>query len=89
MIVVLTKKFLDTQNPNLIKVQNDAGLNRLVSLTIILFFLSGTTIRETNLHFKSLEGHLLIREIPPNFVPKKVLTSLSTKSKKGLPPNRA
>lgn len=29
MIIDLTKKFLDTSNPNLIKVENDVGLNRL------------------------------------------------------------
>ncbi len=51
-----------------------------------LISLSGLTIRKTNSHFKSLEGHLLIREMPQDFVPKKVLTSLSTISKKAVPP---
>jgi len=32
MTVVLTKKFLDTSNLNLIKVQNDVGRNRLASI---------------------------------------------------------
>jgi len=36
MTVVLTKKFLDTSNLNLIKVQNDVGLNRFTSSRFIL-----------------------------------------------------
>ena len=49
MIVVLTKKFLDTQNPNLIKVQNDAGLNRLAPP--LNYFLVGLKHREGDLPF--------------------------------------
>jgi len=65
MTIVLTKKFLDTSNLNLIKVENDVGLNRFVSSTIILFSFYGIMIEEEYTEFKSLEGNLPIRKIPP------------------------
>jgi len=55
-----------------------AGRNRFVSSTIILFSFYGMMIDEAYTEFKSLEGHLPIREIPTELVPKKVLSSLST-----------
>ncbi len=42
-------------------------------------------MREANSNFKSLKGNLLIREIPQDFIPNKVLTSSSTVSKKKVP----
>jgi hypothetical protein len=58
--ICFDEKFLAASNPNLIKVENDAGLNRFTSLIIIIFSFSGITIREANSHFKSLEEHLPI-----------------------------
>jgi len=49
MTIVLTKKFLDTSNLNLIKVQNDVGLNRLAPP--LNYFLVGLKHREGDLLF--------------------------------------